>query len=48
MAKRGRASYTGDRAIGHVDPGARAIEVWLGAIHEVNDVQGSNQHQLQE
>ncbi|QNA82656.1 dihydroxyacetone kinase subunit DhaK [Sphingomonas sp. So64.6b] len=28
----GRSSYVGDRAIGHVDPGAEAVTVWLGAL----------------
>jgi dihydroxyacetone kinase len=30
--RRGRSSYLGDRALGHVDPGAEAIAVWLGAL----------------
>ncbi|MEO8723472.1 MAG: dihydroxyacetone kinase family protein [Sphingobium sp.] len=28
----GRSSYVGDRAIGHVDPGAEAVTIWLGAL----------------
>ncbi|RIV80062.1 dihydroxyacetone kinase subunit DhaK [Aurantiacibacter xanthus] len=28
----GRASYVGDRAVGHIDPGAQAVTVWLEAI----------------
>jgi dihydroxyacetone kinase len=28
----GRSSYLGNRAIGHVDPGAQAVVVWLEAI----------------
>ena len=28
----GRSSYLGDRALGHPDPGAEAVAVWLGAI----------------
>jgi triose/dihydroxyacetone kinase / FAD-AMP lyase (cyclizing) len=28
----GRSSYIGDRAIGHVDPGAEAVTVWLSAL----------------
>ncbi|WP_117192394.1 dihydroxyacetone kinase subunit DhaL [Rhizobium terrae] len=31
-ARRGRASYLGDRAVGHVDPGARAVVIWLSAL----------------
>ena len=33
-AKRGRASYTGERSIGSVDPGAIAIAVLMEAIQE--------------
>jgi dihydroxyacetone kinase len=32
--RRGRSSYVGDRALGHVDPGAHAVALWLAAIHE--------------
>jgi dihydroxyacetone kinase len=28
----GRSSYLGDRAVGHPDPGAVAVAVWLGAL----------------
>ncbi len=28
----GRSSYVGDRALGHPDPGAYAVAIWLGAI----------------
>ena len=28
----GRSSYLGDRALGHVDPGAEAVAVWLAAL----------------
>jgi triose/dihydroxyacetone kinase / FAD-AMP lyase (cyclizing) len=31
----GRSSYLGDRVIGHPDPGAKAIAVWLRAVLEV-------------
>jgi dihydroxyacetone kinase len=31
----GRSSYVGDRALGHPDPGAYAVAVWLGAIASV-------------
>ena len=30
--RRGRSSYLGDRALGHLDPGASAVAIWLGAI----------------
>jgi dihydroxyacetone kinase len=30
--RRGRSSYLGDRALGHPDPGAEAVAIWLGAI----------------
>ncbi|SMG60336.1 dihydroxyacetone kinase subunit DhaK [Paraburkholderia susongensis] len=32
--RRGRSSYVGDRALGHVDPGAHAVALWLAAIRE--------------
>ncbi|MEX3789585.1 dihydroxyacetone kinase subunit DhaL [Paraburkholderia sp. BR14374] len=32
--RRGRSSYVGERAIGHVDPGAHAVVLWLAAISE--------------
>ncbi|MEX3900669.1 dihydroxyacetone kinase subunit DhaL [Paraburkholderia sp. BR10954] len=32
--RRGRSSYVGERAIGHVDPGAHAVVLWLAAIGE--------------
>jgi dihydroxyacetone kinase len=28
----GRSSYLGERALGHVDPGAEAVAVWLAAL----------------
>lgn len=31
-ARRGRSSYLGDRALGHPDPGAEGVVVWLKAI----------------
>jgi triose/dihydroxyacetone kinase / FAD-AMP lyase (cyclizing) len=31
----GRSSYLGDRVLGHPDPGAKAIAVWLRAASEV-------------
>jgi dihydroxyacetone kinase len=33
--RRGRSSYVGDRALGHVDPGAHAVVLWLAAIRDV-------------
>jgi dihydroxyacetone kinase len=30
--RRGRSSYLGDRVLGHPDPGAEAVAVWLGAL----------------
>jgi dihydroxyacetone kinase len=33
--RRGRASYLGRRALGHADPGAAAIAVWLEAVASV-------------
>ncbi len=31
----GRSSYVGDRVLGHPDPGAYAVMVWLKAIASV-------------
>jgi dihydroxyacetone kinase-like protein len=31
-ATRGRASFLGDRSIGHMDPGARSSEIMVGAV----------------
>jgi dihydroxyacetone kinase len=31
--RRGRSSYLGERAIGHLDPGAEAVAIWLAALH---------------
>ncbi len=33
-ARKGRSSYLGERALGHPDPGAAAVVVWLEAIRE--------------
>jgi triose/dihydroxyacetone kinase / FAD-AMP lyase (cyclizing) len=30
--RRGRSSYLGDRVLGHIDPGAEAVAIWLRAI----------------
>ena len=32
VPRRGRSSYLGDRAAGHVDPGAEAVAVWVRAL----------------
>ena len=45
VAKRGRASYTGERSIGSVDAGAMAIAVLVEAIRDafITDTQGETQ-----
>jgi dihydroxyacetone kinase len=35
--RRGRSSYLGDRVLGHPDPGARAVVIWLRAACEILD-----------
>ena len=32
VARVGRSSYVGDRALGTPDPGARAVVIWLEAV----------------
>lgn len=32
LPRRGRSSYLGERALGHLDPGAVAASIWLGAV----------------
>ena len=32
VPRRGRSSYLAERAVGHPDPGAEAVAIWLGAI----------------
>jgi triose/dihydroxyacetone kinase / FAD-AMP lyase (cyclizing) len=32
MPRRGRSSYLGERALGHPDPGAHAVAIWLGGL----------------
>ena len=32
--RRGRSSYVGDRVLGHADPGAHAVALWLAAIRD--------------
>jgi len=34
MPALGRSSYLGDRVLGHPDPGAKAVAVWLRASCE--------------
>lgn len=34
QARKGRASYLGERSVDHVDPGARSVALLLGALHE--------------
>lgn len=34
MPRRGRSSYMGARAVGHVDPGAAAVVIWLTALQK--------------
>jgi dihydroxyacetone kinase len=33
--KKGRSSYLGERVLGHRDPGAEAVAVWLAALADV-------------
>ncbi len=35
IPRRGRSSYLGVRALGHPDPGAEAVVVWLGATSHI-------------
>ena len=32
VPRRGRATYLANRVVGHVDPGARAVAIWLNAL----------------
>ncbi len=32
--RRGRSSYLGARVLGQLDPGARAVAIWLNAVSE--------------
>jgi dihydroxyacetone kinase len=32
LPRLGRSSYLGDRVLGHPDPGAKAVAIWLRAI----------------
>ncbi len=34
LPRRGRATYLGDRALGHADPGAKAVALWLRSIRD--------------
>jgi dihydroxyacetone kinase-like protein len=40
-AARGRASFLGDRSIGHMDPGARSSELMIHAIVDVLEQEGA-------
>lgn len=40
-SRRGRSSYLGDRALGHPDPGAEAVVVWLSAVAETVTARGA-------
>jgi dihydroxyacetone kinase len=42
VPRRGRSSYLGTRALGHPDPGAEAVAVWLGAVSHVGDGPGGS------
>ncbi len=42
LPRRGRSSYLGTRAVGHVDPGAEAVAVWLSAMAHVGIAHGSS------
>lgn len=34
LPRKGRSSYLGQRAVGHVDPGAHAVKIWLQAVSD--------------
>ncbi|HEY7303232.1 MAG TPA: DAK2 domain-containing protein, partial [Bryobacteraceae bacterium] len=38
LPRRGRSSYLGDRCLGHPDPGAVAVAIWLRAV--ANSISG--------
>ncbi|WP_328924287.1 dihydroxyacetone kinase subunit DhaL [Streptomyces sp. NBC_00190] len=40
LARKGRASYLGERSIGHQDPGATSSALLLGALADVADASG--------
>ncbi|MER6388102.1 dihydroxyacetone kinase subunit DhaL [Streptomyces sp. NPDC059382] len=40
LARKGRASYLGERSIGHQDPGATSSALLLGALAEVAEARG--------
>jgi dihydroxyacetone kinase-like protein len=35
IARKGRASYLGERSIGHQDPGATSVYLILKALHDI-------------
>ena len=40
IAKKGRASYLGERSIGHQDPGATSCYIMLSAVYEaISDIE---------
>ncbi|MFD7714021.1 dihydroxyacetone kinase subunit DhaL [Streptomyces sp. NPDC059785] len=43
QARKGRASYLGERSIGHQDPGATSAALLIGALAEVHDEQEEHQ-----
>ncbi len=38
-ATKGRASFLGDRSIGHMDPGARSSSLMIGVVCQVMEEQ---------
>ncbi|MFE4449387.1 dihydroxyacetone kinase subunit DhaL [Streptomyces sp. NPDC056796] len=42
-ARKGRASYLGERSIGHEDPGAASAALLVGALAEASDVSGEGE-----
>ncbi|CAM5269102.1 dihydroxyacetone kinase subunit L [Streptomyces avidinii] len=40
-ARKGRASYLGERSIGHQDPGATSSALLLGALADVAEPEGA-------
>ncbi len=42
MPRRGRSSYLGPRVLGHTDPGAEAVAVWLDAVSRASSERGNS------
>ena len=40
LARKGRASYLGERSVGHPDPGATSSHLLLGALAEATEAGG--------